>query len=205
MPGGGRAEILPVHANHRDLTGRTDAAIGLRIDLTSEDGQRCSVGISSDTGFGEGTDETAASYKDVNIMVPHIGSVYPFDAGMENDPPKWHLGLVGTIKLLEAIKRQSDKKWAPFILISEWGEELCPYRSDICEIIHDATGLPLPYPAEYGQRIALCDRKAAPLCDAQDGRFATMWETVDGDMIRYRCEEHTHGNYLPKGAKKGRS
>jgi tetratricopeptide (TPR) repeat protein/ribonuclease BN (tRNA processing enzyme) len=191
LPGQGKAEVKAVQAIHRDLTGRTDAAIGLRVDLQSTDGKRCRIGISGDTRYVDNSDKTAEIYKDVDLMILHIGSIYPSDVGDE-DKESWHLGFSGTINIIEDIKKVSGASWNPLILISEWGEELSAYRTEICEIISNEVNLQV-WPAEYLQCVGLCHEEAKPVCDRGDGLFATHWDVEDHDKIVYRCDDHTHG------------
>ena len=183
----GRVTVRPVRAEHRDLTGRDDAAIGLRIELTNPENRVCCVGLSGDTRLLK---ESADSYKDVDLMVVHIGSLYEYDVG-EGERP-WHLGFSGAVGLLEGIRECSRPDWDPLVLISEWGEELAPDRTAICEALSTTVGLRRVFPAELFQCVALKPSKAEPICAANDGNVATIWqETVPG-RIEYLCTLHAH-------------
>ena len=179
-----------VKAVHRDLTGRDDASIGLRINISSQDGTAvCSIGFSGDTRLVK---ESAELYKDVDLMVVHIGSIYEYDVGEGKEP--WHLGFAGAVTLLEEIKKRSRPDWDPLVLVSEWGEELGPDRTKICEAIISAVELRV-FPAELLQSVGLKPNRAEALCTAKDGKIADRWHTGTSGDIEYWCDGH---DSLPK-------
>jgi hypothetical protein len=186
---GGKAVLTAVKAEHRDLTGRADAAIGIRVDLSASSGDTCSVGLSGDTRLIK---ESAEAFRDVDLMVVHIGSIYEVDVGQEGTAP-WHLGFSGTVRLLEQIKKRSNNAWDPLVLISEWGEELGPDRSDICHQVAESAGVARVFPAEGQQFVALRNGRAEPICARNDGNAATHWHLTEAGSIDYLCGEHDHG------------
>lgn len=186
LPGGAKATVTAVKAEHRDLTGRADAAIGLRMDLPTADGRQCSVGLSGDTRFVQ---DSAEAFNNVDLMVVHIGSIYGFDVG-EVEPPPWHLGFSGTVRLLQEIKRHSREDWDPLVLVSEWGEELERDRSDICKEVHNSTQIRQVFPAEWKQRVVLKAGQARPICARNDGRLADHWHVTETGDILYLCGDH---------------
>ena len=188
LPRNVKATVNAVKTEHRDLTGRTDAGIGLRVDLTARDGKKCSVGLSGDTRFIKAT---AKAFADVDLMVVHIGSLYEYDIGESVDPP-WHLGFSGVVQLLAEIKTHSKKAWDPLVLISEWGEELGPDRCDICMEVAKSAGVARVFPAEWRQCVALRAGGAQPACARNDGKVADHWHVTDTHYIDYLCGEHDH-------------
>ncbi len=192
LPGGVRkAKLTAVKAEHLDLTGHTEASIGLRLDLPVADDGKCSIGISGDTRF---IDEKgwAEAYKDVDLMVVHIGSLYEEDIGEEKKGPSGHLGFAGTVELLKEIKKCSSPDWDPLVLISEWGEELGPDRTVICKVVAKAANIRRVFPAEWMQSVALGDGRARPICARDDGKLAIKWQENERDHIEYLCGDHDH-------------
>jgi tetratricopeptide (TPR) repeat protein len=216
LPGNATATVTAVNAKHRDLTGRDDAAIGLRVDLASADGKRCSVGLSGDTRLVK---EAAEAFKDVDLMVVHIGSIYGDDVGSASsdlpaiileslartiletlgqavrvsrpEPCSWHLGFSGTVELLREIKKHSKEGWDPLVLVSEWGEELGPDRSEICEAVAQSVGIGRVFPAAWNQGAALAAQRAEPICARKHGKIADHWHDNQG-CIEYLCNQHDH-------------
>jgi hypothetical protein len=196
------ASLRAVPAVHRDLSGRDDAAIGLRIDIRGpKHSLQCRIGISGDTRFApdEGDAKTwqaiAEAYADVDLMVVHLGSVYPSDAGEADPHKRWQFGYNGVVSLLEEITKASKPGWNPLVLVSEWGEEIGHERTNICEAIagNDTATPRRVYPAELGQAIGLSKRAARPICTHRDGNTATHWHDEDEETLAYLCDGHDHG------------
>jgi tetratricopeptide (TPR) repeat protein len=219
LPRNAKATVIAVKAKHRDLTGREDAAIGLRVDLATADGKRCCVGISGDTRL---TKEAAEAFKDVDLMIVHIGSIYEADLGTDSsdllasiasaasdllastmgaskypnrvhqpEPSSWHLGFSGTVELLREIKKHSKEDWDPLVLVSEWGEELGPDRSEICKAVAQSAEIGRVFPAAWNQGIALAAGQAKPICARRHGKIADHWHDNQG-CIEYLCNQHDH-------------
>ena len=192
-----KADLWPVPARHKDLTGRTDSAIGLIVDLKDEDGKCvCRVGFSGDTGFTKGCGKRFAN---VDLLVVHVGSVYPADVvdvdsqeRLRQTQPQGHLGVMGAVDLIIEAKSSSRKRWNPLLLLSEWGEELGPARTEICQVVANMTDLKRVYPAEVNATVALCDHEALPVCGYCPSEYAAGWHTDDKGDIQYVCEAHTH-------------
>ena len=192
LPGEGRkAKLTAVKAEHLDLTGHSEASIGLRLDLPGADDGKCSIGISGDTRFINDKG-WAEAYKDVDLMVVHIGSIYEEDIGEEKKGPSGHLGFAGTVELLKEIKKCSSPDWDPLVLISEWGEELGPDRTVICKVVAKAANIRRVFPAEWMQSVALGDGRARPICARDDGKLAIKWQENERDHIEYLCGDHDH-------------
>lgn len=192
-----QALLSAISAEHKDLTGRNDASIGLRIELPSENGEKCIIGISGDTRLVE---DSALGFKNVDLMIVHIGSIYEWDLG-DGDQP-WHLGFSGVVQLLQAIKKISAPTWDPLVLISEWGEELCPERTIICEEIKNETGITRVFPAESLQSIALKGAQAKPICAWDDRMVAEQWLEDEDGNIKYICYSHCHGGIQKRKSSK---
>ena len=184
---GVRAMLTAVKAEHRDLTGRSDAAIGLRIELQAQD-EFCRIGVTGDTRYVEAA---AQAFVDVDMMVVHIGSVYDSDRGA-GDVKSWHLGFEGAANLLAAIKKGSKRGWNPLVLVSEWGEELAPHRTVICEELVKSAGIDRVFPAEWKQSVALSGGRADPMCAREDGEIADHWYVHPAEEIEYLCRKHDH-------------
>lgn len=187
--GAGIVRITSVKARHRDLTGREDAAVGLVLNLALNDEPHCFVGLTGDTCYFEGL---AAPFVNVQLLIAHVGSVYPQDIGELDAEPPWHLGISGTIQLLKDVKEQSSNGWDPLIILSEWGEELAGDRTEICQVVSEATGLNRVWLAEMGARIALLDYNAQPMCAHCPDKFASVWHTDGNGDITYVCQQHFH-------------
>jgi hypothetical protein len=147
------------------------------------------VGITSDTQYFDGV---GRQFKNADLLVVHLGSVYPPDAGYFYGADYWHLGVNGTVRLLLEAKDASDPHWDPLVIISEWGEEVNECRTDVCNVVKNATGIDRLFPAELDACIALYRRDARPLCGMADcTREAVTWDrdkkTHD---LKYSCDEH---------------
>ena len=87
--------MTAIEAVHQDLTGRSDASIGLRIELTDNSpGGKCVIGLTGDTRL---VAKTAKRLSNADLLVVHIGSLYEYDIGKGNQP--WHLGFSGVVQL----------------------------------------------------------------------------------------------------------
>ena len=182
-----KAVLTPVRAKHRDLTGRHDAAIGFRLDLEQNGEHACGIGFTGDTGPNDAMSEC---FKDVDLLVAHIGSIYPYDFDDSEDKPS-HLGLKGATGLLTELRKRSGIDWDPLVLVSEWGEELASYRTIICRELIKATGIKRVFPAERGQRIAIKPGRAEAIC-ARDQKPAEQWRDRNNDCIEYLCDDCCH-------------
>jgi hypothetical protein len=94
------------------------------------------------------------------------------------------------VSLLQEIKKHSTKDWNPLVLISEWGEELGPNRSDICEEVARSTGIRRVFPAEWRQRVALRAGNVQPICAYDASDLADHWHVTKDRHIEYLCPNH---------------
>ena len=171
LPAGGSLRVQPVRAQHRDLTGRSDVSIGLVLSFRDAEGHESRVGISSDTRHYPGLGN---AFADVDLMVVHLGSLYPADLG-EGERRGWHLGFSGMVQLLGEMKAASRPGWNPLIVVSEWGEEMKAERTEVCEALAEVTGLARVWPAELNASFGLGDRRARPICSEWPTEYATDW------------------------------
>ena len=173
--------MTAIKAEHQDLTGRSDASVGLRIERPVGSGdEKCVVGITGDTRLVDGMAEQLSN---ADLIVVHIGSVYEYDFSSKGDRP-WHLGFSGVVQLLKEIKKCSKDRWDPVIVVSEWGEELGPYRTAICKGIKESTGIERVFPAEWNQRVALRQGYATPVCARKDCKSADHWHVGQNEISR---------------------
>jgi len=180
----GRMEILPVPVYHRDLTGRADDAIGLRIRLQTDDEDRFVVGLTSDSRW----DELLIDYfGDVDILIAHLGTIYEEDLE-ENAYASDHLGIKGAAEL---ISRVAARGTAPrLVVLSELGKELRSHRVKIAEILEAVSGCRPICAGQLGMTVRLPE--ARPLCDgSRCDQTATRWGYEPGrrDLICFRCDD----------------
>jgi ribonuclease BN (tRNA processing enzyme)/tetratricopeptide (TPR) repeat protein len=191
-------EVKAVRIDHKDLSGERTKGFGLRIGLRLAASQPfCSVGLTSDTRLldTEATERMAEDFENVDLLVVHIGSLYPGDIG-DSTPTKQHLGYSNAIRLMLHVceKRKPSNRPIQF-LVSEWGEELSEHRSLICDTLQkqlNAQGHQnaIVFPAAYRQRVALTSKEAFPICARHSYERARDWTDVSG--IEYVCGKH-HG------------
>jgi len=149
--GGGRFQVMPAY--HDELVAR-DQAIGLFFHLPVGDQQRTLL-MTSDTGLfplkpdvakltPNTSDEKAevwqryldAGAKDPDVMVIHIGSIHPDELKTDaaRDPAKAcylnHLGLIGTARVIAMCRPK-------LAVISEFGEEMRPFRTKLIETLQE--------------------------------------------------------------------
>jgi len=181
--------LLPVPADHKDLTGRKDGAIGFLLELT-DDTDSCRVGFTGDTALFEGVPEVLA---ETDLLVVNVGSIYPSDLGLDSPDGCGHLGLNGTIKYLGGPK-EVHGELKPLLLLSEWGEELGPFRRQLCEVIAERGGVDprRVWPAEEMAKVALWPGDAHPVCSSCNTRIAQVVKSLPGSDLAYHCEEGAH-------------
>jgi ribonuclease BN (tRNA processing enzyme) len=195
---GGRVRLVGTVANHSDLTHLSaDAAgesqaIGVRMEVLDAKGNgRCTVGLTSDTGWTEEVSEAFAGEHPVDVLVAHMGSAYEEDK-LGGQYARNHLGRNGVLRLILDVARARKRKRRRQLLavISEWGEELAPYRSEICRDLQSGLkreGLAgKVIPSCRGLYVAL--PKCQPVCQACRRRYANAWVKGAGKEIIHVCE-----------------
>jgi hypothetical protein len=191
-----RVRLAATPAAHRDLTSMEllgdegAATIGLRMEVCSDDGNvACTIGITGDTGWTQQVSEAFTQPEPVDLLVVHIGSVYEQDRTTEAYAES-HLGWRGTRKLVEDVgEAHGGQAW--LAVVSEWGEELARWRTQICQGLQRRAGAGRVVPGVRGLYIAL--PQCEPVCQLCRRRFATGWLTPpEGDIIHV-CEDDIHG------------
>ncbi len=149
--GGGELRVLPAY--HDEVLAR-DQAVGLLLNLTTDEGQR-KVLLTSDTGLfplkrderkpvADASDKTAEiwrRYLDAggerpDLMVVHIGAVkrQELDSRTARDPAKAcyanHLGLIGTARVIATCRPK-------LAIVSEFGEEMKEFRMELVTALQD--------------------------------------------------------------------
>ncbi|MBM3474531.1 MAG: tetratricopeptide repeat protein [Armatimonadetes bacterium] len=196
---GRRVRLAGTVANHSDLTHLSaDAAgesqaIGVRMELRdAKDKPLCTLGLTSDTGWTKEVSEAFAGEHPVDVLVAHMGSAYEEDKLAEKYAEN-HLGRNGVLKLIVDVARARKKKRRRPLLavISEWGEELAPYRSEICRDLQnglkreDLPGRVIP--SCRGLYVAL--PQCEPVCQACRRKYANAWVKGAGKEIIHVCKE----------------
>lgn len=155
--------FTPTH--HREILGDY-TGFGLRLSLLDAGECVCDVGITGDTGY---TEDLVSAFSGVDLLIAHLGTLEDLDTHifLEN-----HLGYRGLLKLLR------DMTTPPFVLVSEWGEELSGMRKAICESLQRYISGTRILPTDLLMRILL------PQCDVfieEEGKFAPFHESYVED------------------------
>ena len=91
----------------------------------------------------------------------------------------------------------------PLVLLSEWGEELGPYRRQLCAVVAERVGIPIRTSlARRGEaKLALWPGAARPVCSCCNTRVATVIaqksEKRDRVPLRARRTLTTEGDLMP--------
>ena len=109
--------ISAFRTTHAELGGRR-SAIGLRINLECADSSTCCVVMPGDGGW---TESLCAHCVEADLLVLHLGGLYPADVG-PSDFETNHLGPKGVFALLWQLEQRNALP--KMTLISELGEEL---------------------------------------------------------------------------------
>jgi len=196
---GGTLTVVGTPAKHDDLLrkwspGAPDTpAIGVHLRLFGANRRIvCRVGITGDTGWTEEVSKAFGGSKPVNLLVLHIGGLYPEDEQQDAYASN-HLGFQGAKRLLQDVdaahQRVGTKEW--LAVVSEWGEELQKSREEICALLQEDLTCGKVIPGEYGVYIALPQCK--PLCQVCRSEYATRRVTDAEGHICYVCDHHIHG------------
>jgi hypothetical protein len=140
-------DVRAIPAQHTDINGREEEAIGLVFVLKDENGPVVRVGITSDSRWIESLPD---SFSGCDVMVAHLGTIEvgeekavtttktgeATDAGKDADGGgflktdlKNHLGTKGCFRLLQRVKPR-------IFVIGEFGEELVETRFKILQVFH---------------------------------------------------------------------
>lgn len=176
-----------------DAVGESNA-LGLRIDISSEDGGLVKIAIPGDTSFPKELMEIeriVAFYENIDIASIHLGSLESKWSIKSSDPPSQihygdgkHLGINGSIKFLNFIRPK-------VAIISEFGEELdaIDSRLSIIELTKDLLLYTdaIIIPSDFRLFLALKDGLIFSKCSC--GEFIpiekTEFSTDKDDFINY--------------------
>jgi tetratricopeptide (TPR) repeat protein len=128
-------DVAAVPAQHRDISGSDDEAVGLVFSLSDENGPVVRIGVTSDTKWIE---TLAESFVNCDVLVAHLGTIEvgegKLEAGEDAEVDSFlttdldsHLGTKGCFRLLQRVKPK-------IYVLGEFGEELVQTRSKILEV-----------------------------------------------------------------------
>jgi tetratricopeptide (TPR) repeat protein len=148
--------LCPLPAYHDELVTKR-YAVGLHLRVPVGDGTSRTLLFTADTGLfpqtkkkvDGGKEKTVADVdgkeiheryrdcvKDVDVLIPHLGSIKPEEIEAEIDT-RWdeifypnHLGILGTIRLITSVSPR-------LVFVSEFGEELRGFRSELMTIMQE--------------------------------------------------------------------
>ncbi|MYL82515.1 MBL fold metallo-hydrolase [Desulfovibrio aerotolerans] len=148
--------VCPLPAYHDELITKK-YALGLHISVPVLNGKKKNILFTSDTGLfpqikkkvGAKKEATVADVtkdeifrlygslgKNVDLLIPHLGSIKPEEITSKIDT-EWeeifypnHLGVLGVIRLIAEINPK-------IVFISEFGEELIGFRSDLMKMLQE--------------------------------------------------------------------
>jgi len=192
-----QASVDAFPAVHSELGGR-NAAVGLRLLLHRADNAAdCLLVMPGDGGWTESLHEHCIG---ADLLVLHLGGLYPADVGPEHFE-KNHLGTKGVFALLWQLAERG--RLPRLTLISELGEELSGRESFIVD--ECCSGLPLEYrrtlvESALNRGITLPDLQV--ICEEGLGLPGAArclmpgdlreWEEQPGEHKHaYRCDDHT--------------
>lgn len=192
-PGGASLEVTkglklkPIPAKHDDIISEEYC-----IGLVFEGADRRLV-FSSDTEWSDKLIKPAyEKHRKCDYFIAHLGTVtekemsYSGGKAKEQIFCKNHLGLVGVIKAIEALKPK-------YVILSEFGEELKGHRARISKILQDGLQehTKRVIPGDLALRIQIDNEKAyCPGCAKfQEIKTILYFEKPGKDEIEYFCEK----------------
>ncbi|MCP4353372.1 MAG: MBL fold metallo-hydrolase [Desulfobacterales bacterium] len=178
-----KIRINVIRAQHKELGGLEDA-LSLRFDLYSDKkGRAFSAGFTADTGWHQ---ELGSFFRDVDLLVAHLGSVRRFELE-EAKFYKFHLGILGVFKLLKEIEKNKDSQT---VILSEFGEELGGLRDILgSELIDKFPGMKI-IPGDIGHTVKLESDRTTIVCDHKECEKTVMCFFEQDGEIRIRCDDH---------------
>ena len=189
---GGSLSLQPIPAKHLDLTDMPvrlsdeTPAVGLRIEARDAAGTTvCTIGLTGDTGWVRPVSEAYCHPSPVDVLVLHLGSVYPQDKTSGTYAPN-HLGWNGACQLVADVARaHGGRPW--LVVVSEWGQELAEYRSQIARALQAHAGKGRVIPGVRGLHIAL--PQCRPVCQVCRRQFADHWVASPAGEIIHVCRQ----------------
>lgn len=148
--------LTATKAKHIDLYSKQHS-VGLKFNLQIND-KNLVIGFTGDTGYFH---DLPKMFEDCDVLIPHLGSIKPKELDiykgsldekelninlqkgylipkLENSQKTAfygnHLGIIGIATLLSSIKAKTGNNLEK-VLISEYGEEISPYREAISKLL----------------------------------------------------------------------
>jgi hypothetical protein len=203
-------DVQAVPAQHLDINGRDEEAIGLVFVLKDESGPVVRIGITSDSKWIESLPE---SFTACDVMVAHLGTIEvgeekasmggkgegAADAGKDVDTGgflktdlKNHLGTKGCFRLLQRVKPK-------VFVIGEFGEELMETRFKIIQVFHKLKPQETRFVLGGDSNLAIGLGKELSVCCSHP-ECARSWTRIPLDQVRpvlggdflfqYICSQH---------------
>ena len=132
--------VIPTEAMHNEILDKI-YAVGLIFQYNDY-----RIGFTGDTGWKQ-DGSLAKPFENINILVAHLGSIYPSEFKEKDRLHKNHLGLLGISGMIGRSKPE-------LTVISEFGEELKTLRGDIADALSSALNSRC-ISADVGTQIAL--------------------------------------------------
>ena len=194
-------DVLAIPAQHEDINGRDNEAIGLVFVLKDDDGKSVArVGITSDSRWIESLPE---SFSGCDVVVAHLGTIEVGEGAGDADEEadgggflktdlKNHLGTKGCFRLLQDVK-------PGIFVIGEFGEELVETRFKILQVFNnlkpDDTRFVLGADSNLviglGKKLSICC--SHPECARSWTRIPldNVHPVLGGDFLfQYICPQH---------------
>jgi tetratricopeptide (TPR) repeat protein len=172
------ARLVPFDTCHRDLSGFANACRGLRLELLGDEGRVVStIGLTSDTGwFDELPEKLLGPQEAAQLVLAHVGDIYPEDTDPDNGYAPYHLGVKGLGTLIWRVaKSRGDRPWN--CLVSEWGPAMQGMEGLVASgFERQARPAGTVAPAVMGLEVAL--PAAWPMCQHCHTRMAERWVEV---------------------------
>jgi tetratricopeptide (TPR) repeat protein len=203
-------DVQAVPAQHMDINGRDDKAIGLVFVLKEGSGPVARVGITSDSKW---IDSLPESFSACDVVVAHLGTIEvgeekagtPAKAGEAADAGKDvngggflktdlknHLGTKGCFRLLQRVKPK-------VFVIGEIGEELMETRFKIIQVFHKLKPKDTRFVLGGDSNLAIGLGKELSVCCSHP-ECARSWTRIPLDQVRpvlggdflfqYICSQH---------------
>ena len=206
----GFIEVQAVPAQHMDINGRDQEAIGLVFVLKDGSGPVMRVGITSDSKWIETLPE---SFSGCDVVVAHLGTIEVGDekaatagkageaadagkdvngGGFLKTDLKNHLGTKGCFRLLQHVKPR-------VFVVGEFGEELVETRFKILQVFHRLKPQETRFVLGADSNLAIGLGKELSVCCSHP-ECARSWTRIPLDQVhpvlggdflfQYICSQH---------------
>ncbi|MHC4331634.1 MAG: tetratricopeptide repeat protein, partial [Planctomycetota bacterium] len=203
-------DVKAIPAQHYDINGRDEEAIGLVFVLKDESGPVARVGVTSDSKWIESLPD---SFSGCDLVLAHLGTIEvgeqkaatagkreeKADAGKDVDTGgflktdlKNHLGTKGCFRLLQRVKPK-------VFVIGEFGEELVETRFKILQVFHGLKPKNTQFVLGGDSNLAIGLGKELSVCCSHP-ECAKSWTRIPLDQVhpviggdflfQYICSRH---------------